>query len=370
MKIAVDARTLSGNKLSGIGNFTLNALFYLSAADTALNFYLLSNRPIGDVAQKKLEKLNNIHLIDDTESLFKNSYLWFSFRLPYLIRKMKPDCFWTPSVNYPAMLPTNIKKFITVHDLVYKDFKSTMSLKNQIASIYYTDRSINNADLIWSVSEYTKERIEHYYPKRKCKNILVASGIDFSKYQETISEDRRKKILNKLNLPEQFALFVGTLEPRKNLSFLLNLWKELPDHIHMVIVGASGWKDNDKISRIISSPDFPSDKIHFTGYIEDEDLNVLYKSCRFYISTSLNEGFGLPQLEALANNAIVISPNNSAMAEVVSDNGYLVDGWELKSWECTIKNALNKNKYINSSELKKKYDWQNITSCILKYFKS
>lgn len=366
MKIAVDARSLSVNKLTGIGNFTLNALYYLSTAKPTLNFYLLSNRPFGEIVKKKLEKQNNIHFIADTESLFKNSYIWFSLRLPYLIRKLKPDCFWTPSVNYPAMLGAGIKKIITVHDLIYKDFKSTMSLKNQIVSIYYTDKSIKNADLIWAVSDYTKERIEHYYPKRKCKDILVASGIDFSKYQDEITKEKQKRVLNKLDLPEHFALFVGTLEPRKNLSFLLKLWKEQFCHLHLVIVGASGWKDNGKISKIISSRDFPSDKIHFTGYIDDEDLNVLYRACRIYISTSFNEGFGLPQLEALANNAVVISPNNSAMAEVVSENGYLVDGWEFENWKKTILKALNNPPCINENKLLKKYDWQNVVKIIIR----
>jgi len=122
-------------------------------------------------------------------------------------------------------------------------------------------------------------------------------------------------------------LFVGTIEPRKNLSFLLRLFKDLePGKYQLVIVGDPGWGDMRRhIDEILNEKDYPAGVVHFIGYVSDDELIALYRDAAFFISTSLNEGLGLPQLEAMACGCPVLTSRVSALPEVAGSAALLVE---------------------------------------------
>ena len=139
----------------------------------------------------------------------------------------------------------------------------------------------------------------------------------------------------------------------------------------LLIVGASGWK-NSNIAELVNQPTYDRNSIFFAKYVEFEKLLKIYNSATLYVSTALNEGFGMPQLEAMACGCPVVSPHNSAMIEVVENRGCTISGWNEEDWIVTISNLLN-----SPEELEKmknpdisEYDWEKIIMRVKQYVES
>ena len=356
------------NEPRGVGKFVLNAIREMNSSNL---FYItiFSNKDIDIDICNELEKLQNVCITIKPLTIFPNiGILWFLFLLPRLINKSGIDIFWATSVVYPLGIVSKVKVLLTVHDMVYHDFRETMSVKNRIFMFAFHDRSINNADMLWAVSNYTKEEIEKRYRKRKSQNIFVGSSINTNLFRKmNIEKGEQTYFLNKLGITRKYILFVGTLEPRKNLKFLLTIIPDflLEEDYQLVIVGGRGW-GNTSISNIINNPNYPKDRIIFTGYITDDDLVFLYNMASCYVSTSLNEGFGLPQLEALSCGCPVVTANNSAMTEVVNNYGLLVNGWNRDVWISNIRRACLIGR-VNDLKLLEKYNWKKIVKDLYQF---
>ena len=165
-------------------------------------------------------------------------------------------------------------------------------------------------------------------------------------------------------------MFVGTIEPRKNLSFLLHIMPEIYKRTgyKLLIVGAKGWQSSN-LSSIINASDYPREAVCFTQYIGSEELIVLYNLANLYISTALNEGFGMPQLEAMACGCPVVSPHNSAMIEVVEKRGLTIKGWDKKNWVnqiCGLLEDMKKIEAMKNPDISE-YNWQDIIERVRHY---
>jgi glycosyltransferase involved in cell wall biosynthesis len=133
-------------------------------------------------------------------------------------------------------------------------------------------------------------------------------------------------VRRELGLPQDFALYVGTLEPRKNLSVLIEAVEILRDKIKnfsLVITGRKGWKTGD-LSRRVRDLGLEG-RVRFTGFIPEGDLPALYHLCRVFVYPSKYEGFGLPPLEAMAAGRPVICSGGSSLPEVVGNAALMVD---------------------------------------------
>lgn len=185
-----------------------------------------------------------------------------------------------------------------------------------------------------------------------------------------IDEATKNEILHEYGLEDRFLLFVGTLEPRKNLSFLLKIMPEIykKTGCKLLVVGASGWKNSD-IAQIINASDYPPKIVIFANYIDIEKLVYLYNLATLYVSTALNEGFGMPQLEAMACGCPVVSPHNSAMIEVVEGRGVTIEGKDEKVWINTIANLLQDSFKLNQMKNPdlSDFDWKRIILNVKQY---
>src|SRR5690606_3629676 len=135
-------------------------------------------------------------------------------------------------------------------------------------------------------------------------------GINQELYRPVVLSEEEKQVLyKKYKTKENIILFVGTVEPRKNLKFLLSLMPELADKgFHLIVAGAKGW-GNTEVKQIMESNNFPRESVLFTGYVPNDELLKLYNLATIYVSTSVNEGFGMPQLEAMSCGCPVVSPH-------------------------------------------------------------
>ena len=365
--IAIDGRVLM-NPPAGIANYLINALGELSKQKPEWDFYILTNRDIHPECLDRLPDSDNIfHL---KMPFTKIGILWYSTRLFYILKELRPDYFWAPANSLPPSVPEGIKTILTIHDLVAKDFRHTMSTLNRIYNDLYFDHSIRNADIIWSVSRYTKGEIENRYPERKCRDIFVGSGVNRTIFRKIdISHEDRRQTLSKIGVGEKFLLYVGTIEPRKNVDFLLSLMPILAkEGFWLLIVGSKGWGKSG-ISKIINSHGYPKEKVVFSGFLDTEDLVRIYNCATVFVSTSLNEGFGLPQLEAMNCGCPVVSSHNSAMIEIVHGAGQTVEGWDVADWCAAIRDvADNRERYIQRGFDKiAQFDWQKITSDLIEW---
>ena len=140
-------------------------------------------------------------------------------------------------------------------------------------------------------------------------------------------EEKKKQTKIKYNLPDNFILFLGTIEPRKNILGLIEAFEKsyssLPLPYSLVIAGAPGWNNKKIYERAATSP--LKERIKFIGYVESEDKPALYASASLFVYPSFYEGFGFPALEALASGVPVITTNRSSLPEITGPSAYLVN---------------------------------------------
>ena len=361
MKILIDGRIWS-HFSAGIGTFFNCAILEWARQSSEDTFYVILPNGLDDkYGVTTLPK--NIILLDYTKHFPK--WLFYIIKLqllaPYLCRKLHIDYYYTPVAHIPWFIPNYTKTIVTIHDVVNIEMAHTMAWKNRIVNIYFFGQAVKNADYLWTNSHYTKSKVKQYFTNRRCHQIFVGAAVDRSLYFcRHLSDEDAAAIRKKYNIQGRFILFVGSLEPRKNLTFLLQIIPELyREHsIQLVVVGGKGWK-NSELKEIVESPDFPKESTIFCGFVSNDDLAKLYNTADCFVSAALMEGFGMPQLEALLCGCPVVTAHNTAMIEVAEgkDGAYTVEGYDPKKWIDTIVDVVKNHPKVNQEKLTE-YDWE------------
>ncbi len=363
MKIAIDGRPLL-NEPTGVANLLISALNKLVELQPCWTFYVLINRNINQNCLSKITKNKNVVFVKEPLPIFPRiATFWYVVKVYFIIKKIKPDFFWSATAILPPVLPKNVKTILTVNDFVSKKYKDTMFWAERFIHVLLLNNSIRKADVIWAISSYTKSELLRYYPWVNEKRIMVGCSIEENKYITTVMTDKQKKTLfERFGINNPFLLFVGTLEPRKNLKFLLGLMPRLAEReFELLIVGIKGW-GNTGLDNIIKEKGYPKDKIHFSGFVSNEDLVGLYNVADLFISSSIDEGFGLPLLEAMSCGCPVVCAHNSAMIELVDGAGVTVKGWDADDWIRSILNVhSDRSFYSDKSVLRaKNFNWEHV----------
>lgn len=361
MNILIDGRTFVKTS-AGISTFlrgSLKAWALQKPKDT----FILALPQECDSSSDELVLPDNVIWVVSKMRIFKwlPNLVWLSVMMPILCLKYHVDIYYTPVPCIPFFLGEKVKKIIVVHDVVNIEFKETMVWTNIIASWLFFGRSIKIADIIWANSNYTKSSVEKYFPMRKCKDIFVGCAINREIYKRlVIRSEEALSVRRKYGIEDNFMLFVGSLEPRKNLSFLLSIMPEVwkRERIKLVVVGAKGWKETG-ISAIINKDGFPKESVVFCGYVSNQELAILYNMAECFISSSRNEGFGMPQLEAFLCGCPVITADNSAMSEVAGgkQGSMLIRGFDKNEWIESVCVFLHQHSFVNINEFVA-YDWR------------
>lgn len=269
------------------------------------------------------------------KTFFISSYL----SINSIIKREKFDIIHSLT-NVGLLFPGHFNKINTVFDLSPYLFPETHTFWQSHANRYFYRFSYWNKDKIIAISNSTKIDLMRYFhiPEHKIKVIYL--GID-SFYKPADTEEQTR-VLNKYCIKQPFILFVGTLEPRKNIPTLLKSFYKLKKNKYphkLVIVGRKGWRYRN-IFEIISSLKL-QDEIIFTGYVPEEDLPGLYSAANLFVYPSLYEGFGLPPLEAMACGCPVITSNTSSLPEIIGDGGVLVNPYDFEAFTKVIQNLID-----------------------------
>ncbi len=246
--------------------------------------------------------------------------LWSATRLARMANLDELDLFWGPAHRLPSGLHKNTARVVTVHDMVWRRASETMHWQTWLGELLFMNTAIKNADSIVTVSDATLKDVSYYYPATSGKLHLVYPGItNLGLIRDTDME--------RFGIDRPFALFVGTLEPRKNLNRLLEAYSLLGSNLRkdilLVLAGGQGW-GMGRLSDIVQKYNV-QDTVRITGYVSDRELSQLYCEARFLIMPSLYEGFGLPIIEAQQYGTPVISSILSSMPEVTGAGGILVN---------------------------------------------
>ncbi len=369
MTILIDGRAFTA-PTAGISNFFKESVTTWAKLCPQDIFLIALPRSVHKTfSDKGIPK--NVRIKEKSNWLFHRlpNLIWLFIMMPILVRRWKADVYYSPVPCLPFFMPRCVKKIIVVHDVVNIENKETMHWKNILANKLFFSSSIKKADIIWTNSNYTKSKVETYFPQRRCKEIFVGGAVDRNLFfHQDLTAEEKMVIKNRFGISDRFILFVGSLEPRKNLKFLLKIIPELyqNNNIQLVIVGGKGWKNSD-IKGIVESPDFPKESTIFCGFVTNEELSLLYNTADCFVSAALMEGFGMPQLEALLCGCPIVTAHNSAMIEVAEgkDGAYTVKGYEPQEWINSILNVVKHHPRVNQEQLSR-YNWDVILTKFVK----
>ena len=239
-------------------------------------------------------------------------HLWEQFLLP---RALNPHQFlWSPANTGPLAVS---RQAVTIHDLSVLDHPEWFAPSFRLWYLFLLPRLARTARIVLTVSEHSRRSIIRRFGLPEESVIAIPDGVNLQHFHPCDPSPVRAKY----ELAGQYVLFVGSIDPRKNLERLLQAWIRLADlkDIELVIVGSPG-----RIFRPVSMGG-PTRRTRFLGYVPDEDLPGLYSGATFFIMPSLFEGFGLTVLEAMACGAPVITSYAGALPEVAGDAAVQVD---------------------------------------------
>lgn len=320
MRIGVDARNLIHN-ITGIGRYVLEMCHILANKGHEIFLY------IPQAPQVQLPCLPKTTLkTGNSTNAFSRIY-WGQFLLTKLVKEDNIDIFWGPAHRLPFHLSKSRPTVVTIHDLVWREMPETMHFGTWLNERLFMKHALRTADYIVTVSDATRHSLCRYYPFCKDKSRTIHSGTN------SLIKNSSIPLSSILPFNTSYFLFVGTLEPRKNLIRLLEAYARLQpslrENLFFVIAGGQGWK-LDNLKQKIRELNIET-QVYLTGYISDDELITLYQGARFLAMPSLLEGFGFPILEAHSLGIPVLTSNKSSMPEIAGDAGLLVDPLNITS---------------------------------------
>lgn len=353
MKVGVDARLLS-RPITGIGRYTLEMCRALSKLEN-ITLFLYSPAPLHTGFLFGLESAN-IKTRNWNSGVFRQ--LWGECSLPSWANNDKVDVFWGPAHRLPRWLPAKMARVVTIHDLVWKYAGGTMRPLSRMLEYYQMPLAVRTSDAVIADSNATAKAVKEEFRIDYDKLTVVSPGVNFIVQSSSFAS------LQKIGIKRPYFLFVGTLEPRKNLIRLLTAYSHLSESFKnramLVIVGGDGW-GGVNISDTVDKLGLKN-HILLLGYVEEAHLEVLYANAQFLAMPSLYEGFGLPLVEAMVFGTPVLTSNNSSMPEVAGDAGLLVDALDVTSIEKGLRKLIGEDNFrvklaLNAKKNASRFNW-------------
>jgi len=305
MIIGVDANEANVKERVGVSTYAFNLLsFFKKKAEKNLRFKIfLKNQPQPDMPEEGRYFRYQV---------IKGRFFWSQIFLPwYLCQKKDINVFFSPAHYIPRFCP--VSSVVTIHDLSFIYYPQDFLKKDLYQLKTWTAYSVKKAKKIIAVSQSTKKDIIKIYKIPEEKIEVIYNGYEKPK---TVTPSKFK--IKKISCP--YLLYVGTIQPRKNLSLLIDAFykfNQIYNNYELVIAGKKGWlykKIFDKVSDLGIE-----DRVFFTDYVTDFQLAYLYQNAFCLVMPSLYEGFGIPLLEAMSFNCPVVSSFSSSLPEIGSD---------------------------------------------------
>jgi glycosyltransferase involved in cell wall biosynthesis len=382
MRIGIDIRVLSRGTRTGVEEYTLNLLFNVLSLNQEDEYFLFYNAYRKVSLDYSWLKSNRINL---KQFKIPNRFFFASaryFHFPKIDKLLGGVGVFLNPHFFVAPVSKQCSKITTFHDLSFERHPEFFSFKkrNWHNLLMSPKREAKDSELILAVSESTKEDLIDLYGIKSEKIKVVYPGVDVYSFEDNgLSMSQNfLKIKRKYSLPDNFILYFGTIEPRKNIKGLIKSFEKLNANFKknqgykLVIAGVKGWLHKE-IFKTAKNSRFSQDII-FVGYIEEQDKPYLYSLARLFVYPSFFEGFGFPPLEAMAYNTPVIVSNSSSLPEVVGDAALMVNPYNIDEIEWAMREVLENNQLRQvlirkGQEQVKKFSWQKSAEQVLKIIK-
>lgn len=363
MRIAVDLTSLAGN-YSGIEQYAFHIAEALPRVGTNHDFVFLFQKevfpPLRDASEASHVQVAIV------QPRHQSKLAVSQLDVTRALKGIDADTYVFPAFPQPLTF-NNPHSINVIHDASFYDCPQTLTKKSLVYWRAASRHAARNRLLV-TVSKFSKARIAATMGFDAGQIAVAYDGIDrsFLVGRNTLNDDDRRNLLRKYDLPESFVLSLCTLEPRKNLPYLIEAWiqaaqanESTPD---LALAGRKGWKTDSLLATV---PKHLLPRIHLTGFIASEDLPHLYGLCDRFVCTSIYEGFGVPPLEALVAGAPVLCSDIEVFHETC---GQAVIYFSLHN-PSALADALAKPVHgISASEaetLCKRFDWQESATKIL-----
>lgn len=369
VKIAFDAYPIAAPRLSGVGVHAMEIASRLCRRKeldcTLLLYDFLKRKGSGNILK---ERIPNTKVVQNN-LLPYGLYVELWDRFPNLGLEQVFGVTADISHFFNFVIPPRpVGKVVnTVHDLVYLNFPETMEKRNYRRLCNHLKRSCQEADIVITVSHTIKQEIADQMGIPKEKIRVVYNGVDQKRFHPNAGR--------LASMPEHYFLYLGTLEPRKNLTGLLEayqLGKKRFDGCKLVLGGAKGWEYNE-IFQKVRELGLENDVV-FPGYLPAERLPALYAGADAFVFPSFYEGFGIPPLEAMACGTPVITSCCSSLPEVAGDAAVLVNPYHREELAAAMERVLTdeilrKTCICRGLERVKKFTWEKAADDVFQIYK-
>lgn len=386
MNILVDLRALMGGKISGVEIYILNLLENLLKIDQENTYlFFMNSFKKQQLYFDRFQADNGIFVQTRIPNKILNFCLSF-LRRPRLDRLVlnslkkrvlfketvpsKIDLFFMPNMNVSA-LSKGVKKVVTIHDLAFEHFPQFFSFKTKLwYKLIRPRREIKQSDMIIAVSQSTADDLRSTYRVPFSKIKVIYEGVD-EHLGADIGVEQLNQCKQKYNLPDQYFLCLSTLEPRKNLSRLIEAFllfkKNNPERLIKLVL--AGKEQQHIFSRLhLAYPD----NVILTGFIEEKDKAAVMSGATAFLYPSLFEGFGLPLVEAMKIGVPIITSRTSSMPEIVGDAALLIDPYDVNDMAIALEKIVQPE--LKADLLRKMksrikfFSWQTCAEATLRIF--
>ena len=327
MKIGIDIRNI-GKKRTGDEVVFFNLVKNLALIDDENNYQLftdIGDKDMLDKIEKDLgiKEKNNFEIISLPTA---NKFTWNFWTLPRYLQRNHVDIYLTQYIT-PFFVPEEIKIATIVHDVSFKVYKQFIKKSDLFFLNTLIPMSLRRADKIIAVSRFTRDEIIRLYNIDADRVDWIHNAVADEYLSQDVTPEKLEQVKNKYKLPNEYILYLGTLQPRKNIPTLIEAFANLPkakplasQRLSLVIAGGKSHNFDPKIDEMVNKYNL-KDKIVFTGFIDEEDKAAVMKLAKFFCFPSYYEGFGIPVLEAMSvGTPTIIStiPSHQEIAEYAS----------------------------------------------------
>ncbi len=375
MRIGFDIRPLLENQPSGVGEYTRELLTTLLAHSDKNEYHLFANA--AKLTTDKLQLTTNqaaVHHFRYPNKILNASMSFFNRPTVDRLIGSGIDLFFMPNLNFVA-LSDQIPLVLTIHDLSFHLTPNFFSKKQRLWHQLIKPRFLaHRATRLIAQSEHTKNDLICHFKIPAERISVIYPGLA-SEFFETTNDFVVQAVKRRYRLPDNFILFLATLEPRKNIASIIEAFQLLEKNpnladLHLVLAGRLSANQP-----LISSRKLENKKIQLLNYVAREDRPALYRLARVFVYPSYYEGFGLPPLEAQAAGTPVVASYTTSLGEVLGQTALLIDPYNVEDLRQALETILTDEKL--AADLRRRgqinahrFHWDRAASQTLKVFNS
>ena len=358
VRIGIDATALPPQPV-GAGNYIIQLIRALVKANFDHQLVIYTQQHSPDLINLPADAEVEWRIVSDMTPGFR--LVWEQTSFPGLIRRDKVNLLH--SLHYTKPLRLQCASVVTFHDMTFFLYPQLHTRARRLFFPPMMKLSAKQADEIVTVSESTRRDVIRLLGVDPDKVSATQLGVDAS-FRVIDDLQAKKVIVTKYDLPEEFILYLGTIEPRKNLPLLMRAYRLLVDsgtRLKLILVGKYGWMYQE-VFNLVSELNL-EDMVRFTGYIPQDELPLVYNLASLFVYPTIYEGFGIPVLEAMACGVPVISSDIASLPEIVGEAGILVPAGDLGAYFSAMKLVTDdqdlRGKLIDQGKLRaSEFSWE------------